>query len=674
MSVLLMIAQAAVPAATPAAEAQQGVIAYPASFFAEASPTTAYDMVTRLPGFTLDLGAQVRGLAGAGGNVLIDGEPPVSKNDKLDEILKRIPAGSVARIELIRGGAPGIDMQGRTVVANVVRKSAAGFRAAVSPSAYLIYDGRVLSGIRGEGQWRWPGGRAAEVSLVYGRGPNDQFGDGPRARYDANGAALIRSNVDADAGGLRNWLTGAFETPVAGGRLRVNGAYMLTNSSNESTDRISFPGGGKEYEYTTEDRLQAELGGRYTRNLSPRWSLEAVGFQQWNNNDTRARFEGAALRRDFELDRKTTESVGRLHVRFRQSPRLDWELGGEGALNRLDSITDFALNGAVVRLPAANVQVEERRGELFARGSLRPTPTLTLEAGVRQERSTVTSEGDVVLEKTLSFTKPRIAATWAPNDLNQWRFRVEREVSQLNFDDFVASSSLVNTGAIVAGNPDLAPQQAWVIEAAFERRFWASGAAVITLRHSKLTDVVDRAPIFGAGGAVADAPANIGEGDKDEVVVSLSLPLDRFGISTGQLKGQGTWRSSKVEDPTTGVDREISNLRPVEWEVHFSQDLPRWKSNWGVDITGGFRETFYRLSEIESKKVGAWVLLFGEYKPRPDLTVRVEASAANGARAVRRIREVYAGPRDRSPPAYTDVRRLNWERSILIRIRKTFGG
>lgn len=130
---LLLILAAAAPAAETAepapavGAAEHGVIAYPPGFFADAAPTSAYDMVIRLPGFTFDKGALVRGLADAGGNVLIDGQPPVSKNDTLDEILKRIPAAAIARVELIRGGAPGIDMQGRTVVANVVRRRQAGF-------------------------------------------------------------------------------------------------------------------------------------------------------------------------------------------------------------------------------------------------------------------------------------------------------------------------------------------------------------------------------------------------------------------------------------------------------------------------------------------------------------------------------------------------------------------
>ncbi|MDO8379699.1 TonB-dependent siderophore receptor, partial [Phenylobacterium sp.] len=660
MSMLMIAAAVAVlaagepgpapPAPPTEARAETGVLAYPASFFAEASPSTAYDMVIRVPGFSFDKGTVVRGLAGSGGNVLIDGEPAVAKNDALDEILKRIPASAVAHVDLIRGGAPGIDMQGRTVMANVVRKSAAGFRGATTLGAYFLYDGRTLTSARTEGQWRWAGGRAAEASFVLGFGPDDQLGDGRRIRYAPNGGILILSDVDADGKGLRIWNTGAFETPLAGGKLRLNAAYMLNPYSAEITDRLRFPG-GREYQYDTQDRLQAEVGGRYTRALTPRVALEAVAFQQWNNNDTKSRFEGANLVRKFEGDRKTTESVGRAHLRFSQSATLAWEVGGEGAYNKLDNTTTLFQNGVKVRLPAASVLVTEKRGEVFATATWRPTVQLSVEAGLRQEGSTITSEGDVILEKSLSFTKPRMAVTWSASPTTQLRFRFEREVGQLNFDDFVAPSSVANTGTVIAGNPDLSPQQAWVTEAAVEQRFWKSGAAVLTLRHYALTDVIDRAPIFGAGGSVADAPGNIGEGTKDELQASLSVPLERFGVPAAQLKAQAVWRRSEVTDPLTLKPREISGLRHVEWDLHFSQDLPRLKSNWGIDVNKGgsnandaygWRDRAYRLSEVETRKLDTYVTLFGEYKPRPDLSLRVELMNLT-ERSAQRTREVYAG-------------------------------
>ena len=115
-------ALAPAPAAQDIEPSQRGVIPYPPEFFAAAQPSTALDMITRLPGFNLEQGDNVRGFAGAAGNVLINGERPTTKNESLDDMLRRIAAPTVERIDLIRGGAPGIDMQGRTVMANIVLK------------------------------------------------------------------------------------------------------------------------------------------------------------------------------------------------------------------------------------------------------------------------------------------------------------------------------------------------------------------------------------------------------------------------------------------------------------------------------------------------------------------------------------------------------------------------
>ena len=109
--------------AAPAwAASSEGISVYTPDFFADSRPATASDMVSRLPGFSLDTGTSARGFAGTAGNVLIDGARPTAKTDDLSTILIRIPAASVERIEVIRGGAPGIDMQGQTVVANIVSR------------------------------------------------------------------------------------------------------------------------------------------------------------------------------------------------------------------------------------------------------------------------------------------------------------------------------------------------------------------------------------------------------------------------------------------------------------------------------------------------------------------------------------------------------------------------
>jgi len=124
------VAQAPVPTGpagqAPLADAtQRGVLVFTPDFFAAQRPNTALDMVNRVPGFEVDDGSGARGFEGAVGNVLINNARPASKNDGGSNVLSRTPARQVERIELIRGGAPGIDMQGFSVVVNVILKTEA---------------------------------------------------------------------------------------------------------------------------------------------------------------------------------------------------------------------------------------------------------------------------------------------------------------------------------------------------------------------------------------------------------------------------------------------------------------------------------------------------------------------------------------------------------------------
>jgi hypothetical protein len=135
------------PLAADAADAARGVIAYPPSFFAESQPANAYDMVLRVPGFAFDKGAAVRGLAGAGGNVLIDGQTPVSKTDSLDEILKRIPHHTGQC-----GASSGCRVSGRRLTGSVLRLQWKG-TAEPTVRGAMELAGRALGGVQ-PGVWQ----------------------------------------------------------------------------------------------------------------------------------------------------------------------------------------------------------------------------------------------------------------------------------------------------------------------------------------------------------------------------------------------------------------------------------------------------------------------------------------------------------------------------------------
>lgn len=674
------------PPAPPSAAGEQGVIAYPLTFFADARPNTAMDMVTRLPGFAFDGGSGVRGFSGAAGNVLIDGERPTTKSDDLQSILRRIPASQVERIEVIRGGAPGIDMQGKTVMANIVRKGGTSVTGLVSIVNSFVYDGRNAPGIRLEGARR-ADGKSLEGSLVAAGFIDDGAGDGPLVQRDAAGTLIDQGQMRSEGDGEQIVATSAYETPFAGGKFRINGRLFFQRfyyGEHNDFDIAGFTAMAREF----EERREGEIGLRYGRDLGPRTKLESLFIQQWREQDFNLRFQANGDEDLFSNERRLGETIGRASVNFRQSDALSLEFGGEGAFNWLDTLTAYSVNAAPVALPAASVRVEERRGEAFGTATWKPAPRLTVEGGLRYETSQITSDGDVVLEKTLQFAKPRLVATWSPTEANQIRVRVEREVGQLNFNDFIASSQITSGGAVTTGNPDLNPQQAWVAEIAYERRFWDSGSITLTLRHTELTDAIDRAPEVVAstcpllpGGQPDlaspsctrfDRPDNIGDGTRDQAQLDYTLPLDRLGVKGGLLRGFVIWRDSEVTDPTTFDPRRITGERPREWEIHFTQDFPQWKLTWGVDAFGGWQETYYRYNRIETTRLGTFVTPYIEYKPRNDLQFLLQVQNFT-ERDLVRIQDVYSGPRDTSPLALRESRQYENGMNVYVRVRKTFG-
>ncbi len=644
-----------------------GVLSYPANFFASQAPNTAYDMITRLPGFAFDDGGSVRGFAGAAGNVLIDGQRPTSKTDDLQSILKRIPASQVERIDVIRGGAPGIDMQGKTVVANVIRKAGGGFHGTAVLVNIGLEDGRNVPQGRLEGGYS-KDGRDLEGSILIARFFDDGEGSGPHYVWGPQHQVLDFSNQHNHAGGWQNIATTSYETPLWGGKFKINLMVQDQPYYNDDVDR--FIVAGREEEHDRNDKTDGELGLHFNRDLNQQMTLEVLGLQHLTKSGTSSTFVTPTDNELFDLSNFGGESIARGILHWRPSSTLTIDTGGEFAYNFQTTRTNFSDNGLAIQVPAANVKVNEKRSEVFATATWRPLPKFTLEAGLKVEDSTIASTGDVVQSKTLVYPKPRLVATWSPDDNDQVRVRVEREVGQLDFNNFVASASL-NTSGVLAGNPNLLPQTDWAFEVAYDRRFWKDGLISLTARHLILQDVVDRVPVFDPSG-VFDEPGNIGGGTENDLVASFTLPLDRLGVPHAIFRGLGTWRFSSVTDPTTGEKRAISGQHALDGELHFAQDLPRWKLNWGVDANITWRERYYRFNEIDTYDAGTFDTVYIEYKPKPDLALRFELDNA-GRRPFDVTRRVYSGPRNTDPLEFIDHQEHNFGLEFYTRIRKTFG-
>ncbi|HWE47479.1 MAG TPA: TonB-dependent receptor [Caulobacteraceae bacterium] len=656
------------PQASPDAQiaAADGVKSYPASYFAAQQPNTAYDVVIRLPGFSLDDGTSVRGFAGAAGNVLIDGQRPTSKTDDLINVLKRIHAGQIERVDVIRGGAPGIDMQGKTVVANVILKKTGGLTGDLALANIALEDGRDVFQTRLEGSWRGDG-RTITGMLFTGRFFDDGEGSGPHFVYGPGGAVEDFSHQKNRAGGIQSIATGSFETPLAGGTFKINALLQDQPYRNNNDDLFEFAGTQQEHDH--QDQFDGELGLHYDRGLGKGLTLETLALQHVNKTGYRSLFDTSSDAEAFDETDLSTETIVRGILHWSPTSTLTVDGGGEFAYNWLRTRTNFSDNGVPIDLPAANVIVQEKRGEAFTTATWRATPKFTVEAGLRLEDSTISSSGDVVLSKTLFFPKPRLLLTWSPDTDNQIRLRAEREVGQLDFKNFAASATL-NGNGVVAGNPNLEPQSDWAFEVAYDHHFMKSGVISLTLRHLILKDVVDRIPVISTSG-VFDEPGNIGGGSENDIVGSFTVPLERV-IPGGEIRGTVTWQMSAVTDPTTGQKRQISGQLPVNGDLHFSQDLPQWKLKWGVDANLGNLQRFYRFNEIDSYRVGTYDTVYVERRLPHSMSLRFELDNA-GSRPLDFTRQVYDGLRNIDPLLFTDSQQHKFGLELYTRLRVNFG-
>ncbi len=191
----------------PVTEADDGgrITTWPPAFFAEFQPTNALDMILRIPGFTYERGdTGQRGLSGASGNILIDGQRPSTKSLALDDILRRIAVEDVTRIDVIRGSAPGVDMQGRPIVANIIRRAGGTSSAAVELMTKFYGDHAPARIARIEGS-RARGGLSLEGAIQY-RDEKDQGASGT--------GRLMRRDRERRADQLRR-VRGGMGSPAA---------------------------------------------------------------------------------------------------------------------------------------------------------------------------------------------------------------------------------------------------------------------------------------------------------------------------------------------------------------------------------------------------------------------------------------------------------------------------
>jgi hypothetical protein len=582
-----------------------GVQVFQPDFFARFNPVTAEDMVRQLPGFNIDEGEDLRGFGATAGNVLIDGRRPATKTE-ISKELGRIAARDVLRIDLIGAAAAGeIVVRGYTELANVVLKPATAMQVSTTWAATTRAYEQGRQGVQIGATRSWK---------------TDDFGFRLNLQGTSLGEREEVASVTSNAGGtpmLRQsefyqqtfgeiLITGAGNwTPTARDTLNLNFRVMPRVSSINAAADVDLasgtPFGYIAFDYEEKDIWYVDLGGDWEHKVSAQNAVKLTSVNRtvnWRPQQSLTQVPLAppipqvGIERHDNSDNKAGEHVIRGVWTLKPNTQHTVELGLEGAYNyrEVDRTSEQGFIGgpfAPIAVPVASTKVEEERIEASITDVWRISQQLTLESGINYEASTISQSGDAVNERDFTYARPRVVATWTPTAQDQFRFSVVRDVSQLDFGDFATGLDSISTTANV-GNPDLEPEQTWKFSAQWKRPIGQRGSISLTGFYDDIEDVQDFiSPTFAP---TRTAVGNIGDGERWGGRIEATLPLDGIGIANGLIRINAGAQESSVNDPLTGVEREISNEPEYDWAVDFRQDVPAMKFAWGGKVANALAQ------------------------------------------------------------------------------------
>lgn len=597
----------------------ESIETYPRAFFARFYPQTALELLQRVPGFSLDSGAELRGFAGAAGNVLVDGERPTIKSGGLEDFLRRIPANAVERIEVTRGAQRAGETAGQSLIANVIRKpqSFAGTWSGELERnpAGLVYP-------RGEVSFTAPLGKWSTTTKVNAFWEQFTFDNIDRIRRNAAGVL-----VSFDEETLPSTLRDAFvateaQRLLAGGTLTINARFGNSRFYQE-TGRDGFldrlPDGGpaerrRDIRFDSEF-WAGELSADWTGRVAQGWVLKLLGlgsFQDGEQSSANVVAEppGTApvinrfASKDLPIEVLTRATIGKLESSFRP------EFGIEAAYNRLDSRIALEVEDAngvrPIFLPASDVTVAEWRGETFGNVVWAIAPRWTLEGGLAAEFSQITVSGDAAGRNAFFFVKPSLAVTFQASEALQLRAGLRRTVGQLDFGDFAASAN-AEDDRFLAGNPELGPDQTWRASLTGDLRLKGGYALNVQAFHEWRTDVLEQVVLPSGVPGLANAGSARVWGIDSEAAVPLTGLL-----KGGLLEVSADFRDAAFTDPITGQSRVVTALTTPEITIDFRQDLTEARFAWGARYEPASRTTTFFANEAIIDRRGRRLTAFVE--------------------------------------------------------------
>ena len=628
-------------------------------YFIQFAPRNALDMLRRVPGFSIDDDDNGRGLGQASQNVIVNGERLASKSDSLRDQLRRIPADTVLRIEIVEGNSldiPGLNGQ----VANILTASTgtsgqftwrSGFRAYNTQAQ--LYGGEIsVTGSSGRLDYT--------VALS---NDNNRFGaDGPVVITDAGGALIETQETS---------FSGRFDNPKLSTNFKYDFSDTVTGNLNLAYGEDYFSRRGPEIAtpvsgpVRTRDARRGEDGPEYEIGADLEFpfgpgTMKLIGLERFERDNFDSQVVDSfsdnrpATGSRFVQSSEEGERIGRLEYGWNLW-NADWQLSGEAAFNRLNrtaSLFELGPGGefAALDFDAGNGGVTEDRYEAILSYGKQLSPTLALQATGGAEYSQISQTGVAANARTFQRPKGSLSLSWKPNDDFDISGEIRRSVGQLSFGDFLSSVSLDDENQR-GGNNELVPNQSWNFDLEVNKALGPWGSTKLEFSHRRFEDFIEFFPLPDGG----EARGNIGNATSFELAMNTTLQFDPIGWTGARLEIQAIKRWMRVTDPFTGEDRPFSNDLIDLLELDLRHDVPRTDWAWGAGLFTNNNAPYSRRFETGRGNEGpVFANLFIEHKDVFGLTVNATYANVLGARNDF-VRTVFDGSRPASPVLFREV-------------------
>ena len=701
---LLLMAQTSSPVD---AGSDSDNIIYGEEFFSGHNVTTAEEILRRIPGVAAMLDDsdsgfddQRRGFGSDGDQILINGRRLAGKSNEIISALRRIQISNVARVELLRGTSNDIDVRSDGVVVNIILKeelantTAGSAMLAAQLNQYGAFDLDGAVNYNGElGKLSYFVGLDKVSVSQDGRGGFTRRNRDELYFYPTGEIMQVRdfrADRDMDEYTFAANSTYAFDR---GDNLQLN--VLVKPSSSKEEETIPFTefavDGAVQLSAIdlrseiVESRLEWEIGGTYERPLGDGNNLKILSVYTYDETDdvnSRNQLTAGELT---EISRnpssvQLTEAILRSSFFKSLSSKQTLELGAEVARNSLQQTIevffDLDDDGIADQIDIFDPSstVEEIRTEAFANHNWTLSDRWTASSSLVFENSQISQRGvNIDSESQFDFLKPRFDIRYTRNSADQYRLKIERTVSQLNFGNFVPRYD-VRQDRFTAGNPGLRPETAWEYEISAEHRLENDqGVVAARIFYNDIQDRIESVAIdLDGDGDFDPASGNIGDAREYGAELSFSIRMTKIGVPNLLVAGRFLARDSSVTDPFTGLERKMT--APQDYLIDFSvrHDVTASNSSYGATykLDGGeFIRSEWR--EYRYFERGPEITAFVEKKFGPRWTLRFDAMGlAQNKRERNRI--IFADNAEIGTVRRTEYYKENRDRRYTISLTATF--